>query len=95
MTPKKRNQVFTLINPMRNRGGDVIIFLAGAMTNREHAIEGAARSERDFVQSADANVVASEPCRELVPAALSAPDALDEAYGLIYAGLQARTQTLA
>jgi MFS transporter, DHA2 family, multidrug resistance protein len=95
MKPEERNQVSALINLMRNMGGDVGISLTGAMvTSREQyhqaLLAQSATSYNPQMQTSVQNLA-----NRLVPAGLSAPDALHRAYGLIYAGLQSQAQTLA
>lgn len=84
-----------MMNLMRNIGGSIGISLTGAMvTNRgqfhQAQLVQSATSYNPQMQTAVQNLA-----NVLAPAGLSMPDALHQAYGRIYEGLQAQAQTLA
>ena len=93
--PEQNNQGSGLINLMRNVGGDVGISLTGAMvTNRAQVHQAllaqSATSYNPQMQTSLQNLAST-----LMPAGLSASDAMHQAYARIYAGLQVQAQTLA
>jgi DHA2 family multidrug resistance protein len=95
MKTEQNNQVSALMNLMRNIGSSAGISLTGAMVT-----ERAQFHQAHLVQSATSynpNMQGSlqNLTNALVPAGLSAPDALHQAYGRIYAGLRMQAQTLA
>jgi DHA2 family multidrug resistance protein len=92
---EQNNQVSSLMNLMRNVGASTGISLTGAMVT-----ERAQFHQGQLVQSAtsyDPNMQGSlqNLTNALVPAGLSTPDALHQAYGRIYASLLGQAQTLA
>jgi MFS transporter, DHA2 family, multidrug resistance protein len=95
MRPDQNNQVSALINLMRNVGASAGISLTGAMvTERTQFHQGllvqSATSYSPNMQTSLQNLA-----NTLAPAGLSTPDALHQALGRIYAGLQMQAQTLA
>jgi DHA2 family multidrug resistance protein len=95
MKTEQNNQVSALMNLMRNIGSSAGISLTGAMVT-----ERAQFHQAQLVQSATSyspNMQGSlqNLTNTLGTAGLSTPDALHQAYGRIYAGLQMQAQTLA
>jgi MFS transporter, DHA2 family, multidrug resistance protein len=93
--PEQSNQVSGLINLMRNVGASAGISLTGAMVTERGQFHQAelvqsATSYNPQLQGALQNLAG-----RLGPAGLSTPDAMHQAYGRIYAGLQLQAQTLA
>ena len=95
MKPEQNTQVSGLMNLMRNIGASAGISLTGAMVTERAQFHQAqlaqsATSYNPRMQAAIQNLAG-----RLGPAGLSTPDAIHQAYGRIYAGLQAQAQTFA
>jgi MFS transporter, DHA2 family, multidrug resistance protein len=93
--PEQNNQVSALMNLMRNIGASTGISLTGAMVTERAQFHQAQLAQSATSYSLNMQSSLQNLTNTLVPAGLSAPDALHQAYGRIYAGLQIQAQTLA
>jgi MFS transporter, DHA2 family, multidrug resistance protein len=93
--PEQNNQVSALMNLMRNIGASMGISLTGAMVTERAQFHQAQLAQNATSYSLNMQSSLQNLTNTLVPAGLSAPDALHQAYGRIYAGLQIQAQTLA
>jgi MFS transporter, DHA2 family, multidrug resistance protein len=93
--PEQNNQVSALMNLMRNIGASMGISLTGAMVTERAQFHQAQLAQSATSYSLNMQSSLQNLTNTLVPAGLSAPDALHQAYGRIYAGLQIQAQTLA
>jgi MFS transporter, DHA2 family, multidrug resistance protein len=94
-TAEQHNPVSEMINLVRNVGGSVGIALTGAMLTIRAQFHQAQLAQIATSYNLRMQVAVQNLANTLVPAGLSTPDALHQAYGRIYAGLQAQAQTLA
>src|SRR5262249_15740046 len=93
--PEQSNQVSGLINLMRNVGASAGISLTGAMVTERGQFHQAQLAQSATLYNPHLRGALQNLAGRLGPAGLSSPNAMHQAYGRIYAGLQMQTQTLA
>ncbi|HLX37175.1 MAG TPA: DHA2 family efflux MFS transporter permease subunit, partial [Candidatus Binataceae bacterium] len=94
MKPEQNTQVSGLINLMRNIGASAGISLTGAMVTERAQFHQAQLAQRANSYNPHMHDALQNLAGHLGAAGLSAPDALHQAYGRIYAGLGMQAQTL-
>jgi DHA2 family multidrug resistance protein len=93
--PEQNNQVSGLMNLMRNIGGSAGIALTETMITERAQFHQAQLAQSATSYNPKMQAAVHQLANMLQSAGLSTPDALHQAYGRIYAGLQAQAQTLA
>ena len=93
--PEQSNQVSGLINLMRNVGASAGISLTGAMVTERGQFHQALLAQSATSYNPHLRDALRNLAGRLGPAGLSSADAMHQAYGRIYAGLQMQAQTLA
>jgi MFS transporter, DHA2 family, multidrug resistance protein len=93
--PEQSTQVSGLMNLMRNIGASAGISLTGAMVTERAQFHQAQLAQSVTSYNPQMQTTLQNLAGRLGPAGLSTPDAIHQAYGRIYAGLQAQAQTCA